>query len=90
MSPFSRLILFILALSLFFLVNLARGLSILLYPFKEPALCFIYFLTLSYLFFKLCYFLPSANFRFRFFFPFLILLGGRLGCLRFLRKKSLF
>ena len=57
MSPFSCLILFILVLSLFFLVNLARGLSILFYPFKEPALCFIYFLTLFYLFFKLCYFL---------------------------------
>ena len=70
-SPLLFLILFIWILPLFFLVNLARGLSIF-FRFQRPALGFTDFLILLFfnLYFlsDLYYFFPSADFRFCFFF----------------------
>ena len=72
--PLLFLILLIWVLSLFFLMSLAKGLSIFVYLFKEPALSFT---DLFYCFFSLYsidfhsdlyYFLPSANFRLCFYF----------------------
>ena len=64
-SPFSFLILFIWVISLFFLVSLARDLSVLL-PFKEAALGFTDFFF--YFFFKLSLSLSLFFFFFFFFF----------------------
>ena len=74
-----------------FLVIVNRGLSILFTLSENHFLLllffFPYFLSLIYFLIDICYFLPSDNYRLWVFFffalLFVIILGGRLDCLKF-------
>ena len=76
-SPLSFLILFIWVLSLFFLITLAKGLSIFFLSSQKTMSCFIdlFYFLISTLFPLWSLLFPS------FCWLFLIILGCRLGCL---------